>query len=622
MKNSHLYFILFTSLFSFSGKCQDLSSIESTKIPAHPRLLWFEHDISPLLLEISKDENWSYIHRVILAESDKMIPLPTLERIQIGKRLLDKSRECLKRVFYLSYSYKVTKENKYLERAEKELLKVSQFSDWNPSHFLDVAEMTMAVAIGYDWLFDRLSEDTRRILKEAILKKGLEPSLNAKHNSWLKAKHNWNQVCNTGMTFGALAIYEDEPELAKNIIRRAVTSIQLPMADYGPDGAYPEGYGYWVYGTSFNLMFLSAIEKIYGHDFDLSKTKGFLKAAAYFVHMVGTSGKAFNYSDAQGGAGFTASVFWFANKTKDPSLLFNQVKFLDKKIGGDRLFPAIMMWGRGLDLTKIEEPKKLIWTGQGPNPVALMRSSWSDPNALYVGFKVGSPSVNHGHMDIGSFVMDAMGQRWSMDFGMQEYESLESKGIKLWGKEQESQRWDVFRYNNLAHSTLSFDGQYQKVDGYAKIDGFTDAPAFLSAQSDVSSVYKNQISKFSRGVALVNKAVVVVQDELETADTPRVVRWNMVTPAAVEFRGKGEASLTQNGKTLFLKVLEPNDVELKTWSTQSSKDFDAPNPNTLFVGFELKLPKHSRQNITVALVPEGKPFPKNKEIRPLSQWKN
>ena len=33
------------------------------------------------------------------------------------------------------------------------------------------------------------------------------------------------------------------------------------MGHYAPDGAYPEGIGYWDYGTSFNVMFLSAIEK-------------------------------------------------------------------------------------------------------------------------------------------------------------------------------------------------------------------------------------------------------------------------------------------------------------------------------------------------------------------------
>ncbi len=158
------------------------------------RILWFEEDINPLVQEISKEVQWQKIHKAILSESDKMLGLPTLERIQIGKRLLDKSRECLKRVFYLSYSYNVTKDPKYLERAEKELLKVSNFTDWNPSHFLDVAEMTMAVSIGYDWLFKHLSDHSRSIIREAILKKGLEPSMNPKFNAWLKATHNWKNL--------------------------------------------------------------------------------------------------------------------------------------------------------------------------------------------------------------------------------------------------------------------------------------------------------------------------------------------------------------------------------------------------------------------------------------------
>ncbi len=42
------------------------------------------------------------------------------------------------------------------------------------------------------------------------------------------------------MTYGALAIYEDQPELARRVINRAIESVALPMADYGPDGAYPE----------------------------------------------------------------------------------------------------------------------------------------------------------------------------------------------------------------------------------------------------------------------------------------------------------------------------------------------------------------------------------------------
>ncbi len=126
---------------------------------------------------------------------------------------------------------------KYLDRYEAELLKVSQFSDWNPSHFLDVAEMTLGVAIGYDWLFHDLKAASRKIIKDAILKKGINPSFESKNNSWLLASHNCNQVCNAGMVFGALAIQEDKSKLADEIVKRAKTSIiDLMLKLYHPFG--------------------------------------------------------------------------------------------------------------------------------------------------------------------------------------------------------------------------------------------------------------------------------------------------------------------------------------------------------------------------------------------------
>ena len=79
-----------------------------------------------------------------------------------------------------------------------------------------------------------------------------------------------------------------------------------------------------------------------------------------------------------------------------------------------------------------------------------------EPKLLaHVGFKAGSPSVNHGHMDIGSFVMEAEGVRWAFDLGVQNYNSLESKGIKVFGKDQDAQRWSILRMNNYFHNTLT-----------------------------------------------------------------------------------------------------------------------------------------------------------------------
>ena len=116
----------------------------------------------------------------------------------------------------------MTGEKRYSDRAEAEMLKAASFSDWNPSHFLDVAEMTAALAIGYDWLYPKLSETSRRTIRTAILEKGLKPSFGKEHDAILNAPTNWNQVCHCGMAYGALAVAETEPDLARRTIERAV----------------------------------------------------------------------------------------------------------------------------------------------------------------------------------------------------------------------------------------------------------------------------------------------------------------------------------------------------------------------------------------------------------------
>lgn len=126
----------------------------------------FREDESALMASIKNDSTWHSIHMAIVTECDRLLGEEPVKRIQIGRRLLDKSREALRRLFYLSYAYRTTKDTKYVARAEQEMLTIAGFSDWNPSHFLDVAEMTMALAIGYDWLHDQLSASSKDSIKK------------------------------------------------------------------------------------------------------------------------------------------------------------------------------------------------------------------------------------------------------------------------------------------------------------------------------------------------------------------------------------------------------------------------------------------------------------------------
>jgi hypothetical protein len=585
----------------------------------HPRILLLAGEEAALKKSIASDRIWSRMQQAILDESDRMISLPPIERIQIGRRLLDKSREALRRIFFLSYAYRTTGDVKYLQRAEKEMLTIAAFSDWNPPHFLDVAEMTMAMSIGYDWLYAGIPPASRAIIKEAIIKKGIEPSLDPKNNSWLKAEHNWNQVCNAGMTYGALAIYDEEPALAKQIIHRSIETVVSSMKDMAPDGAYPEGYGYWGYGTSFNVLLISALDKAFGNDSGLSDKPGFLKTGGFMENMTGPSGKPFNFSDAGSGGEIQPAMFWFAKKNADPSLLWVERSRLlnedPKKHVRDRLLPAMMIWGSGLAIENAKPPTATMWVGRGKSPVALMRTSWTDSSAIYVAMKGGSGSVNHAHMDVGSFVMDALGVRWAMDFGAQDYESLESKGLDIWGRSQNAQRWTVFRYTNQAHNTLTVNDQRQQVAGYAPITGSSSSANYMYASTDLSEIYKGSLAKAQRTIAIVDQKYVVVSDTIQAADTTTTIRWTLLTPATVKITGQNTAELTKDGRRLLLSVttsgasgagsgVTTGNLTMKTWPTDPPPNsYDAPNPGTIRVGFEMTIPARSNTTITVSLKP-------------------
>ena len=56
----------------------------------------------------------------------------------------------------------------------------------------------------------------------------------------------------------------------KEIINKALQTVPLALECYAPDGGYPEGFGYWSYGTSYQVMLNDALESSLGHDAGLS----------------------------------------------------------------------------------------------------------------------------------------------------------------------------------------------------------------------------------------------------------------------------------------------------------------------------------------------------------------
>ena len=244
--------------------------------------------------------------------------------------------------------------------------------------------------------------------------------------------------------------------------------------------------------------------------------------------------------------------------------------------------------------------------GQGKSALAIMRTSWDSDHSIYLGVKGGTPNESHGHMDIGSFVMEADGIRWAMDFGAQDYHSLESKGIDLWNMKQESPRWDVFRYNNMAHNTLTINGKKQIIAGHAPIENSTEKRGQMSVSMDLTSLYETEVSSLKRGAGIINDEYVLIRDEVRTGNKEASVRWNLLTAATPELIDDHTIQLSMDNRKLTIKANGTVSLKNKIWSTESPHDYDTSNAGTTFVGFEFDVPANTRQSIDVILIPGDK----------------
>ena len=639
-----------------------LGTFASAQEPGpHPRLLMRAGEE----VRVPAESAFAKADSVIVAFSDAVLAEPPVTRDFIGRRLLGTSREALKRIFWLSYSYRVHGGEAYARKAIDEMLAVSAFEDWNPAHFLDVGEMTMAAAIGYDWLYDRMTPRERKTVARAIIDKGLKPAGNEADAWFYRSEINWNSVCNAGMVYGALAVWEEDPDFCRSMLEKSLESNLLAYKAY-EGGGYPEGYNYWGYGTSFQIMLEAAVESAFprwpvaaGHDEEetvmpetpapvMPGLTGHLPqdflASADFIRFTSTpAGNCYSFSDSYRKATGQYMQAWMLTRTGDPTLLHPEMRIMEmtdyKRLCEERLFPMFLISLSRAPGFKITPPQEHYYQCGGTTPIFVYRSGWTSRDDDYLGVKGGLAMSSHSHIDQGSFLFESDGVAWATDLGMQDYNSLESAGVDLWDMLQDSERWTVFRIGPFSHNILTVNGHTPKVN--KAVDFLrTRRPARPSPADPASAalylrpMYDDDLAYYVREVQYDGIDLIVV-DNLQAGDSTCVIRWAMCSESEAVVSADGSFLLRADGheRTLSAEFLAPGlarygplaqrasgvDTPALTphiWPTtydpsaldrdgmQYLHPTDLPNPGTSLVGYTFTLQPGQKAVLRVRLSPE------------------
>lgn len=463
---------------------------------------------------------------------------PIVREFEPGRNvLLPSSRLMLERALVLALIARLDNDPALAARLVLDLEAVAGWEDWGPVQFLDIAEMATAVALSIGWLGPLMPPPLRDTLIAALVAKALEPGL-AAHRAgvyWTKATHNWNLVCNAGLTVASLVVRARHRDLADAVLAAAVASSRSGFSSYAPDGGYPEGSGYWAYGTRYSTLMVWALESV-GRGEGLADSPGFGTTGDYILHVRGPTGLAFNYGDGPEDVG-TGGLGWLGRRFKRP---VDTSMALATRLRAFQALELVAGAHGHFEPAKYDLPLARHFQAID---VACFRSSWTDPAAWFVGAKGGSNRVNHADLDLGSFVLDALGQRWAVELGPDDY--------ALPGYFGSDQRWTYYRKATPGQNTLTFRGENQRTDARAALT-MTGAAA---ARIELSAAWGKPEGSIVRDIALLPDQAVLVDDRIAAAEGRPVV-WAMHSRATITVEGN-KALLVQEGRQLRAEILTP-----------------------------------------------------------------
>lgn len=582
----------------------------------HPRIMATDSSFSTINNYIAADTNVKNWYNSVKAKADGLL----------NSAPASGPSSFFGEIITLSAVYKLTGNTDYADQVWKNLNTLINMPDFG-DHYLNLAYYTKSLAIGYDWLYNYWSREQKAMLRESIKNKGLLQGLNSyrnppkANNGWVLGKNNWNATCNAGMLMGALAIADEEEELCAEIIESSLLSIRNSISVLSPDGGWSEGPYYFYFTLNSWAQYLSSLDVALGSDYGLTDMQGFRQAGYFPVHMTGTKGY-FAFSDSEAGNGnYTTmpELFYLANKFQDADLGGVRYNFLktnyQKNANAEDLLYYNPLYSNQNLLLPLDSYFREVET-------VSFRNGWT-PDSIFTAMKAGDNNSPHGHLDIGTFMLDAIGVRWAEELGIDSY-SLPG----YW--ENPGRRWTYYRLDAQGQNTLVMNPGLtpgQDPSAFCRITQYSSQQDKGFAIADMTDAYSANASSVKRGLLLFNeRSRIILQDEIIT-HSPTTVWWFMHTKQNITVSGDAKtAILTSGTKRLYARILSPSNasfISMNAAPLPSTPNPAGQNQNTSYRKLAIELADVTETTLSVLFVPlnpEDSIPTDLPEVLPLDDW--
>jgi chitodextrinase len=404
-----------------------------------------------------------------------------------------------------------------------------------------------ALAVGYDWLYPRLSSSQKSQILAALkarvtdMYSGVMASIEARPRD-----SNGNQSLATTAVIAAL-IAPDLPEATtwlNETLPLALNSIN-PWA--GEEGGFSnsEAQGFWDLGGQ--LLPWYALRWSTG--IDVAKKAWVKNWARYMTYFspIGTPahlfGDGLEMDITENRARFGKGHTYFA-----PTPLG---RWYASKLSGEDQTGLEYLMAPPADFTTATFPAGTPSTLLLPTIGQIaMHSDLSNPARTSVYFK-SSPApygaFNHSHADQNGFVVNSGGQRLAIESGYYD-------GYK-------TPHWTEWYHQTRAKNAITYDGGKGQVFyeqggkmGHGAFTRHVGGSDYEIVTGDATPAYAGALTKAERSLVYLRPNLILVYDNL-ASDIARQWEWNIHSIKAMNVLSGSKVSIENNGQTLCVEVL-------------------------------------------------------------------